>query len=389
LAVIFLFIAALSQFMSDATGPLGWDILDKLWKIVLLNILITSFMRSRVRLYSLVLVICITFGYEAAGDGLKFLASGGFYSTLGNPVIGDNNYVALTTLMIIPLLGYIREEAARPLVRLGALAGIVLFVCSVISTRSRGGFLGLLVLVVAGILVSRHRMRYFLAVAALGVVLSQVIPEQWTAKMNTIQMADQDNSFMGRVVAWKMGTLIALDRPLLGGGLHSLQSQNIWSAYRPNFDELSFIPTDFPVPEAHAAHSIYFEVLGDTGFLGLAVFLGIVASSFRNARQIQSLARGHADLEWAARLATKLQLSLIVLLVAGAALSATYDDLNYIVFAMLSAARATVREQLAQRVSAPSTRQGNAAPVFPARPPGQQPTLLAGSPAIRKRGQAG
>ncbi len=349
LILFFLCIAALSQFMSEASDPTGWDILDKLWKIVVLNLLISSFMRSRVRLHVLVLTLCIATGSEAAGDGLKFLTSGGSYNLSGTPSWGDNNQVALIMLMAIPMLAYVREVSAAPLVRLGSLVGIVLFTCGVLATNSRGGFIGLSVLAAAGIMGSQHKVRYFLAVAVLGAVLSQAVPEKWTNRMNTIGTASEDSSFMGRVVAWKLSTLIALDNPLLGGGLHALTSPNIWNAYRPGFGLLSFIETPDPDSRPHAAHSIYFEILGDTGFLGLAVFLTIMVSSFWSGMQAKALARGHPDLQWAASLAGKLQLSLIVFAVTGAGLSASYLDVNFILFAMLAVVRAIVKAQLEQR----------------------------------------
>jgi probable O-glycosylation ligase (exosortase A-associated) len=147
---------------------------------------------------------------------------------------------------------------------------------------------------------------------------------------------------MGRVVVWKLSTLIALDHPLLGGGLHAVQSQNIWNAYVPGFAKLSFIPTVEPDVRPHAAHSIYFEVLGDTGVAGLLVFLGIVGSCVLTSFQIKAAARGRPDLRWAASLSDMLRLSLLMFLVAGAALSAAYHDLVFIVFALFSAVRGAV-----------------------------------------------
>jgi putative inorganic carbon (hco3(-)) transporter len=345
----FLGLAALSQSLSDAISWTGWDILDKLWKIVLLNIIISSFMRSRVRLHSLVLAICISIGFVAAGDGLKFFLSGGSYRSPGSPSLGDNNHFAVIVLMIIPMLDYLREVSKEKLVRLGATAGMVLFVCSVISTTSRGGLIGLVVLGAAGILESRHKVRYIFSVAVLAITFLAIVPTTWVTRMDTIKTAEDDSSFTGRIVAWKMGALIALDRPLIGGGLHSLQSQNIWTAYSQDFYKLSFIPTDPPVPEAHATHSIYFEVLGDTGFTGLALYLAIMAFSFFNGSQIKAMARNHPDLRWAAILAGKLQLSLVVFAVSGAALSVAYNDINFMIFAMLTTIRAVVKDQVSQR----------------------------------------
>ena len=304
-------------------------------------------MRSRVRLHALVLAVCIAAGFSAAGDGLKFLVSGGSYRTLGTPNWGDNNHVALIVLMVIPMLAYVREVSTERLVRLGALAGIALFVCGVVSTTSRGGFLGLLLLAGAGIVGSRHKIRYLLAVVALGAMLSQVVTENWTERMNSLEEVREDTSFMGRVIAWKISILIALDNPLVGGGLHAVQAGNIWNAYRVGFGQLSFIPTEDPDEYPRAAHSIYFEVLGDTGFLGLALFLAIIASSVWNGMRVKALARGHPELQWAAHLAGRLQLSLLIFAVVGAALSASYNDLNFIIFAILTAVRRVVADEIA------------------------------------------
>jgi putative inorganic carbon (HCO3(-)) transporter len=342
LVLIFLAIAALSQITSLTDGSLGWDILDKLWKIVALNLLVVCCMRSRLRIHLLLLTICIGVGFNGTGEALKYLLSGGGHKIEGIPSWGDNNQIALIVLMTLPILAYIREVSEARLLRLGALAGIILFVVCVIATASRGGLIGLLILALAGIATTRHKVRYLAAMLIAGMVLVQTVPESWTQRMNTIHSADQDGSFMGRVVVWKLSMLIALDRPLLGGGLHAVQAQNVWDAYVPSFGKLSFIPTDEPDVRPHAAHSIYFEVLGDTGILGLLVFLGIIASCVLTGFQIKAAAQGRPDLEWAARLVIALHLSLLTFLIAGAALSAAYHDLVFIVFALFSAVRATV-----------------------------------------------
>jgi probable O-glycosylation ligase (exosortase A-associated) len=342
LVLIFLVIATLSQLTSLTDASVGWDILDKLWKIVALNLLVVCCMRSRLRIHVLLLTICLGVGFNGTGEALKYLLSGGGHKVEGLPNWGDNNQVALIVLMTMPILAYIREVSEARLLRLGALGGIILFGVCVIATASRGGLAGLVILALAGVATSRHKVPYLAAILIAGVVLVQTVPESWMQRMNTIEAADQDSSFMGRVVAWKISTLIALDHPLLGGGLHAVQSQAVWQAYVPSFGRLSFIPTDEPSLFPRAAHSIYFEVLGDTGILGLLVFLGIIASCVLTSFQIKAAARGRPDLEWAASLASMLRLSLLVFLITGSLLSAAYHDLVFIVFALFSAVRAAV-----------------------------------------------
>jgi putative inorganic carbon (HCO3(-)) transporter len=360
LIVLFLLAAAVSQLTAPVDNPLGWEIFDKLWKIVALNLLIVSFVRSRVRIHALLLVVCIATGYVAVNSGLKLIASGGGYQVTEIPSWGDNNHVGLIVLMTLPMLAYLAKVIAVPLVRFGAFAGMLFSVLCVIATNSRGAFVGLLVLAVAGLTTSRNRIRYILGLLLVGAVLSQTVSQSWLQRIDTIETADQDSSFMGRVIAWKINVLIALDRPLFGGGLHACQLEQIWNSYRFEFNRLSFIPTDPPDETPHAAHSIYFEVLGDTGFVGLFIFLGILVTSFQSSSRIVRIARGRPDLDWAVRLAHNLRLTLVVFVVSGAALSATYHDINFIVFALLSSLSGTVVAELDKQArSAADSRPGH------------------------------
>ncbi|MBK7416226.1 MAG: hypothetical protein IPJ38_15105 [Dechloromonas sp.] len=52
--------------------------------------------------------------------------------------------------------------------------------------------------------------------------------------MDTIQTADQDASFLGRVEAWQISSAIALANPVLGGGFHALETPVVWGMFRGN-----------------------------------------------------------------------------------------------------------------------------------------------------------
>jgi len=344
LILIFLVIAALSQFSALSSASTGWDILDKLWKIVALNLCAIWCLRTRLQIHLLLLSICLAVGYNAVDEALKYLLSGGGHKVEGLPAWGDNNQVALIVLLTMPILAYIRDVSEDRLVRLGALGGLILFAVCVIATASRGGLAGLLLLAVVGAANARHKGRYLAAMMIAGIVMIQSVPDSYSQRMNTIQSADKDGSFMGRVIAWKLSTLIALDHPLLGGGLHAVQSQNVWDTYVPNFWKMSFIPTEQPDVSPHAAHSFYFEVLGDTGFLGLAVYLSIIASSFATGFQIKAAVRNRPDLQWAAGLASALQRSLLVFMLTGAALSVGYHDLIFMIYSLFSLVRNAVAD---------------------------------------------
>ena len=98
-----------------------------------------------------------------------------------------------------------------------------------------------------------------------------------------------------------------------------------------------------------AAHSIYFEVLGDTGVIGLFLFLGMLMAWFVNVRQIKRSTRGHPSLVWAYDLASAFERSLIVYGISGAALSAAYFENVYIEATLAGMVAACVKGAISAR----------------------------------------
>lgn len=221
-------------------------------------------------------------------------------------------------------------------------------VVCVIATASRAAFIGLAFLSMVFILGSRRKVSGLLLLVVIAGAGSQLVSNDWVERMNSIQSANDDNSFMGRVSAWKVSTAVAFERPLFGGGFHAIQQTDVWSAHRSEAIQLDVLPTAIPGISAHAAHSIYFEILGDLGFIGLTLFLTLFWMTWRNAVVVRRLVRRslRPDLAWAGSLAGALQASLLVFLIGGASLSAAYFDIDYLLVAMLAALRDLVERAL-------------------------------------------
>ncbi len=73
---------------------------------------------------------------------------------------------------------------------------------------------------------------------------------------------------------------LAVDRPFTGGGFETYQRW-IFQKYNPGYDG------------THAAHSIYFQVLGEHGFVALGLFLMFWALVWRMCNQVATMSRGH------------------------------------------------------------------------------------------------
>jgi probable O-glycosylation ligase (exosortase A-associated) len=168
-----------------------------------------------------------------------------------------------------------------------------------------------------------------------------LMPETWTDRMASIQTYDQDASAMGRINSWWMAWNLALDRFPIGGGF-AIYEPDVFMRYAPN-------PAIVLV-----AHSIYFSILGEHGFIGLALFLAVFGLTWLNGSWIIRNTKGRPDLEWALDLAAMCQVSLIGYLVGGAFLSLTYFDLPYYIVAILIVLRGLVRRELATPPPAPA-----------------------------------
>ena len=87
--------------------------------------------------------------------------------------------------------------------------------------------------------------------------------------------------------------------------------------------------------DVHDAHSIYFEVLGEHGFVGLVLFLLLGFFAWRTCSLVAKQARPHPDGQWMADLASMLQVSLVGYATSGAFLGLAYFDLYYHLIALV------------------------------------------------------
>jgi probable O-glycosylation ligase (exosortase A-associated) len=334
-------LGSLSMAINPLAPDIGWEIHERLIKAAALYIVAIALLNTRLKVHALLLVIALSMGFNAVVEGMKFLASGGGHrAELAN--IGDNNHFACAVLMTLPIVAYLAQTSKNKAVRLALVGALAAGVAAVIGTYSRGGFVGLAICVVLAIASGRHKVRNALFCIVACAVLIQFLPASWFDRINTIQDANSDDSFMGRVVAWKFSILIALNSPLFGGGFYAVQSDAVWATLMSQFETLSFIPSP-PPDSAKAAHSIYFQVLGDLGFTGLALFLAIIVLTWRNITVIGRMTRGDAGLRWACDLAGALRVSLIAFIVAGAALSLAYFEMFYVICAIASSLRLVVQ----------------------------------------------
>jgi probable O-glycosylation ligase (exosortase A-associated) len=324
--IIFLVWTTIGTFFAfDPEWSFGYW--DRTWKTFALGILLAATVTNRVRVQAVIWVAVISLFYYGVKGGLFTIATGGHNHVLGpsGTMINDNNQLAVAMLMVLPLAHYLRGQSLDKWVRLGLLAGMVLTVLAVIGTYSRGALVGLAALGFLGLLRMKRRLTYIAVAAVLIAFTVHFMPDKYFERMqtmNSVESVQSDESVHGRLVAWQVAYYAAKDRFPFGAGFYGPQLAGFYHAY-------------FPTERNHAAHSIYFQVLGEHGFIGLAIYLMLIAASLVKASRIIRMARRIADKRWIAELGVALQASLVVFCVSGAALSLAYYDLFVIVVCLL------------------------------------------------------
>jgi hypothetical protein len=84
----------------------------------------------------------------------------------------------------------------------------------------------------------------------------------------------------------------------------------------------------------HGAHSVYFGMLGEHGFVGLFLFFCLIASCFATTGWVVRWARLHGD-ELSAQYANMFRFALIGFLVSGLFLGRMYFDYFYTLVACI------------------------------------------------------
>ncbi|MDB1123712.1 putative O-glycosylation ligase, exosortase A system-associated [Vibrio algarum] len=338
--MLFYFHTTISSVLTIALPEFVWRTWQDFSKVILLFIMTCLILRKQHHFDFFIWAIVLSVGFYGSVEGLKFLASGGGHNIAGpkGHLIHDNNHLALALCMTLPLIIYLSEVTKEKIIKLALYGMLIVCIFAILGTFSRGGFLGLVVVSAYFWYKSKSRLRNLIIILFVtSITVAFVLPERWFNRMDTIETAVvEDSSFLGRLNSWKIHTLMAIDRPLIGGGFKACQFGYIWRRLALDIDTLDFIETPPPSNKGLAAHSIYFQVLGDHGFTGLLLFLSMLATSFFKLNGIVKYYRKRfkEKRHWAGRLAEMTRLSLLAYGSAGAALSMAYFELIYAILAL-------------------------------------------------------
>jgi putative inorganic carbon (HCO3(-)) transporter len=272
---------------------------------------------SKRHMLLLVWVLVISIGFYGVKGGAFTLATGGSYRVWG-PVgtyIEGNNEVALAIVMVIPLMRFLQLQMTDKRARVTMTICMVLMAAAALGSHSRGALLAIAAMAMVMWWRGKNKAVTAVGMLLLGALLTSLMPAEWWDRMHTIQTYQQDDSAMGRINAWWMAWNLAKANFFGGGFMVSVPQ--MFALYAP--DPLAI----------HAAHSIYFMVLGEHGFIGLFLFLTLFTMTWFTAGKLRRVGALNPETKWMSELGGMLQVSLAGYAVGGAFLSLSYWDLPY------------------------------------------------------------
>jgi putative inorganic carbon (HCO3(-)) transporter len=291
-----------------------WDRVIKTLFMIFVSVMVLNTERD---IKQFAWIVGLSLGIYGLKGGIFVLMSGGSYKVFGpsGSYIEENNGMALALVAVLPLIWYLRNQVKNKLLSLGMSAMTIFTAVSAVGSYSRGALVGGAAMLSFLWLKSKNKVGTGVAVIAMIALVMLIMPAAWFDRMNTIDDYKQDDSALGRINAWMFAINVA-SHNIFGGGFFTFQPRQ-FAIYAPN-------PLD-----VHAAHSIFFQVLGDQGFIGLSLYLLLMFFAWRTGTRVIKFCGNALELKWAADLARMMQVCIIGFAVSGAFLSLAYFDLYY------------------------------------------------------------
>lgn len=317
---------------------------------------LVQFVDSVAKVRLVVNVLILAFLYIGAWAALH----AGF-GPLGAASGQDENYVGQAMTVGISLAFFSIFAARSWALKLGyAVAAGVCTMATVIGF-SRGGFLGLCAVGLYCWLRSPGKLLAAALVGLLALVVVWAAPQGYWREMGTITASSNEDANL-RVELWKIAWREFLDHPIVGvaPGNFRWYAGDYQSAEQHRWVGRS-------LAGAYVTHSLYFELLAETGLIGVFLVGTIMVSDFRDKRRIARLSREHGHLLPALRdaqqLARGLTGGMIGFLVCTIFLSNLYNSYLWILAGLTAGLRASAEALVARLSGADGPAEANGAGV--------------------------
>ena len=254
----------------------AWAKWDWAFKTIIAAILMMAVCKDRLDIELILLTITSALSYFVIILGIKALLGGtGYARSLipgqVNHGLYESSTLAAVSASVIPIILYLKNHSVLlPTLKSHSylwFGFIFLLIAAVIGTSARTGLVSLAFLFFVAIILTKRKFVILLGVSILIGLFSLVVSDAWVNRMATMGNPEEEASSVGRLVVWRW-TIDFASENILGGGFH---------AYKANAGMLdTYTDSANTFASAKAFHSVYFEVLGEHGYIGFACFVTVL-----------------------------------------------------------------------------------------------------------------
>lgn len=181
-------------------------------------------------------------------------------------ILGDPNDLSLALLfpLSFALTNISQGNKAQ---RTMSILFLIILVSGIIATQSRGGLLGITAAFFTLMLLRSRSIIIPSVINGIGLVILVIFAGISDRASGGSAEAGIDESAMGRLYAWEAAFRMAIANPFSGVGLENFYFNYFF--YSPHWDGKN-----------HAVHSTWFQILGETGFIGFLLFICLLIGTF-------------------------------------------------------------------------------------------------------------
>lgn len=306
----------------------AWLKWDWAFKTLIVSAIIPFTIKTKEDIEAFMWVFIASLSFFTISAGAKtFMGGGGYGAQLisggNNTGLSESSTLALAAVMTLPLLVHLFSHSI--LIKRNLIFKVFVFalmatsIFTVLGSFARTGLIGLAVFAGFTFIKSKKKIRALILLFCVGLLIYNIAPDAWFDRMSTVENAEEDSSALGRIVVWKWSADFATQH-LFGGGFHAyLANAGLLDLYHDN-------PNITFGTKAKAFHSIFFEVLGEHGYIGLCIFLSIIGSLFLKLRSISISKVGL----WEGYLSKSITQSLFIFCICGSFVGVAFQPLLYI-----------------------------------------------------------
>jgi probable O-glycosylation ligase (exosortase A-associated) len=334
----------------------AWKKWDWAFKTVAFTTLLPFVFTSRIRIEAALLVFVCAIMANVLPYAVKMALSGGGYGQqLGLVSVnggwgGEGSTLSTYAFATLPLVTFLQHHSliapGRGWMRYVYYSAPALAAIGTMATFARAGVIAGLVWAAIAWWHSRRKVALIFALLGGMVAIFPLMGVEWTERMLTTFEARGEDSALGRLLAWQWNWDFAMRNPA-GGGFDAYRA-SYGVTQRPDGTEFSI--------KGLASHNIFFEVLGEQGWIGMGIYLSIFAAFFLSMMRVRSRTRRREDLAWMGGLASALMQSTLIFMAGAMFVAVAHQPLHYylIMFAVcLGALMARVGAVMALPVAPP------------------------------------